>query len=161
VSVPSINQLISFFFFVSHLLLCLFRKKKKSQKEDDVELNAKPENTPLVASPTPVVAAAPAPTPAPASTKDYRVSTLSGVNDIAVFSVSVLRGVELRELLGAGQFGEVYRGTWNDTDVAAKKLKDQRGFDEFVKETNFMFKLKHPNLVQVRPFSLAQFFFFD
>ena len=56
-----------------------------------------------------------------------------------------------RTKLGAGQFGEVWSGVWNDsTPVAIKMLKsdtmDQR---DFLAEAQIMKSLQHPKLVQL------------
>ncbi|XP_072046073.1 LOW QUALITY PROTEIN: tyrosine-protein kinase Fyn-like [Amphiura filiformis] len=53
--------------------------------------------------------------------------------------------------LGAGQFGEVWQGTWNrKTPVAIKTLKTgTMSPDAFLAEANIMKKLRHKNLVQL------------
>jgi len=69
--------------------------------------------------------------------------------------------------LGAGSFGEVWRGNWNGTPVAVKfltrlspsmaslSLNDRRNasdtapeLDEFLRESGMMENMRHPNLVQ-------------
>eukprot|EP00056_Hartaetosiga_gracilis_P001564 m.45799 g.45799 ORF g.45799 m.45799 type:complete len:633 (+) comp10695_c0_seq1:134-2032(+) len=59
--------------------------------------------------------------------------------------------VELKKLLGQGQYGEVYSGTWNKvTPVAVKTLKEDRTSpQEFLEEAQLMKKLKHDNLVRL------------
>lgn len=59
--------------------------------------------------------------------------------------------VKLLKKLGAGQFGEVFEGIWNDTTaVAVKTLKpgtmDQK---DFLREAQIMKKLRHPRLIQL------------
>jgi len=58
--------------------------------------------------------------------------------------------VEKSSKLGAGEFGTVYKATWNETPVAMKVLKhsDNLAIGEFVTEMNMMRKLHHPNIVQ-------------
>ncbi|XP_072015339.1 tyrosine-protein kinase STK-like [Amphiura filiformis] len=53
--------------------------------------------------------------------------------------------------LGAGQFGEVWQGTWNgNTAVAVKTLKEGTMTpDAFLEEANIMKKLRHKHLVSL------------
>ena len=53
--------------------------------------------------------------------------------------------------LGAGQFGEVWMGMWNETtEVAVKTLKPGAvRASEFLKEVAWMKKLRYPNLIQL------------
>jgi len=60
---------------------------------------------------------------------------------------TVLEDVEIKEKLGGGNFGEVYRGVYRNGDVALKKLKGQDQ-DSFVNEAAMLGRLKHPNVVQ-------------
>ena len=59
--------------------------------------------------------------------------------------------IQLVKKLGAGQFGEVWQGVWNNTTpVAVKTLKPgTMGASEFLKETALMKKLRHPKLIQL------------
>ncbi|CAH8863879.1 unnamed protein product [Trichobilharzia szidati] len=59
--------------------------------------------------------------------------------------------LKLIELLGAGQFGEVWRGKWNETiEVAVKTLKQgTMTKEEFLKEARIMKQLHHPRLVRL------------
>ncbi|CAL8103640.1 unnamed protein product [Calicophoron daubneyi] len=59
--------------------------------------------------------------------------------------------LELIERLGAGQFGEVWRGKWNDsTEVAIKTLKPgTMSREDFLKEARIMKRLHHPRLVRL------------
>eukprot|EP00039_Didymoeca_costata_P000313 m.45098 g.45098 ORF g.45098 m.45098 type:complete len:475 (+) comp10191_c0_seq1:295-1719(+) len=52
-------------------------------------------------------------------------------------------------LLGSGQFGEVYEGTYKDTKVAIKTLKNttEASVREFLAEAHVMTQMKHQNLV--------------
>ena len=43
----------------------------------------------------------------------------------------------------------VYRGTYKNSDVAIKKIKDRNTVDEFIKEAFVMSTLSHPNLVRL------------
>uniref|UniRef100_A0A3P9AAK2 Tyrosine-protein kinase n=1 Tax=Esox lucius TaxID=8010 RepID=A0A3P9AAK2_ESOLU len=59
--------------------------------------------------------------------------------------------VKLLNKLGAGQFGEVYEGLWNDTTpVAVKTLKPgSMDSNDFLQEAQLMKKLRHPKLIQL------------
>ena len=62
------------------------------------------------------------------------------MNDIKIFK---------DQIIGKGNFGNVYKGIWQSTiNIAAKSLKDISNENEFIKEANIMIKLKiHPNIV--------------
>eukprot|EP00002_Diphylleia_rotans_P037715 TRINITY_DN8454_c1_g1_i4.p1 TRINITY_DN8454_c1_g1~~TRINITY_DN8454_c1_g1_i4.p1 ORF type:complete len:1525 (+),score=272.84 TRINITY_DN8454_c1_g1_i4:1596-6170(+) len=59
--------------------------------------------------------------------------------------------LEFGEAIGAGSFGEVYRGIWRGADVAIKKFYNQLlGADvveEFSQEIGIMVQLRHPNIL--------------
>ncbi|KAM4712757.1 tyrosine-protein kinase FRK [Anableps anableps] len=59
--------------------------------------------------------------------------------------------IKLLNKLGAGQFGEVYKGMWNDTtEVAVKTLKPgSMDASEFLREAQLMKRLRHPKLIQL------------
>ncbi|XP_030626704.1 tyrosine-protein kinase SRK2 [Chanos chanos] len=59
--------------------------------------------------------------------------------------------VHLIRKLGAGQFGEVYEGLWNDTtQVAVKTLKPgSMDPEDFLREAQIMKRLRHPKLIQL------------
>ena len=60
--------------------------------------------------------------------------------------------ITLHLLLGSGQFGEVWRGRWNNIlDVAVKILKPGSAMhkEEFLTEAKVMKQLHHKNLVQL------------
>nr|KAI8768231.1 tyrosine-protein kinase CSK-like [Biomphalaria glabrata] len=58
--------------------------------------------------------------------------------------------LELGELVGKGDFGDVYKGFYKGQAIAAKVLKDQdRGNEQFMKEAALMTSLRHPNLVRL------------
>ncbi|KAI7985092.1 L-type lectin-domain containing receptor kinase S.1 [Camellia lanceoleosa] len=63
------------------------------------------------------------------------------------------KGFSENELLGAGGFGRVYKGTLpNDTQVAVKCVShdSKQGLREFMAEISSMGRLQHKNLVQMR-----------
>ena len=60
----------------------------------------------------------------------------------------------LGEMLGSGQFGEVYKGVWvrslDNMEVAIKTLKEGSSDDDkvkFLQEAAIMGQFKHPNVV--------------
>ncbi|ESO07211.1 hypothetical protein HELRODRAFT_186886 [Helobdella robusta] len=55
------------------------------------------------------------------------------------------------EILGSGNFGEVWRGTWNSTRQVAIKLMKPGTMDKttFLEEAAVMKKLRHPKLVRL------------
>jgi serine/threonine protein kinase len=60
-----------------------------------------------------------------------------------------LSDVVVGRRLGGGNFGDVYAGTWlGNTPVALKKLKDQAQEREFLRESNTLKSLNHPNVVR-------------
>ena len=61
------------------------------------------------------------------------------------------KSIHLNKKLGAGQFGKVWMGLWNDTtEVAVKALKPgTMDASEFLEEAALMKKFRHQNLVQL------------
>ncbi|KAI1897431.1 hypothetical protein AGOR_G00083220 [Albula goreensis] len=59
--------------------------------------------------------------------------------------------IKLLKKLGAGQFGEVYEGLWNNTtSVAVKTLKPgTMDPQDFLREAQIMKRLRHPKLIQL------------
>uniref|UniRef100_A0ACD5UES5 Uncharacterized protein n=1 Tax=Avena sativa TaxID=4498 RepID=A0ACD5UES5_AVESA len=59
--------------------------------------------------------------------------------------------LELKERVGAGSFGTVYRADWHGSDVAVKVLTDQgvgeAQLKEFLREISIMKRVRHPNVV--------------
>eukprot|EP01118_Nematostelium_gracile_P008547 TRINITY_DN2831_c0_g1_i3.p1 TRINITY_DN2831_c0_g1~~TRINITY_DN2831_c0_g1_i3.p1 ORF type:complete len:664 (-),score=133.62 TRINITY_DN2831_c0_g1_i3:48-2039(-) len=61
---------------------------------------------------------------------------------------SLLVGIEVKEKLGSGNFGEVYRGIYRENEVALKTVKDKKGLESFLNESKMLSKLHHSNIVQ-------------
>ncbi|KAK7906829.1 hypothetical protein WMY93_015441 [Mugilogobius chulae] len=59
--------------------------------------------------------------------------------------------IKLGRKLGAGQFGEVYEGLWNDTTAVAVKTLKPGTMDagDFLREAQFMKSLRHAKLIQL------------
>uniref|UniRef100_A0A3B3BBQ4 Tyrosine-protein kinase n=1 Tax=Oryzias melastigma TaxID=30732 RepID=A0A3B3BBQ4_ORYME len=59
--------------------------------------------------------------------------------------------IKMLKRLGAGQFGEVFEGLWNNTTpVAVKTLKPgSMDPEDFLREAQIMKKLRHPKLIQL------------
>ncbi|XP_077442982.1 tyrosine-protein kinase FRK [Stigmatopora argus] len=59
--------------------------------------------------------------------------------------------IKLLHKLGAGQFGEVYEGIWNDTTAVAVKTLKPGTMDalDFLREAQIMKRLRHTKLIQL------------
>jgi serine/threonine protein kinase len=66
-----------------------------------------------------------------------------GLNEMESDAIT---NVEIGERIGGGNFGDVYKGTWNRTPVALKKLKQDQ-MQDFVHELVTLKNLRHPNIV--------------
>ena len=59
----------------------------------------------------------------------------------------IITNVTLGAVIGSGEFGEVYKGTWNNLEIAAKSIKSDN-LSEFKNELDVMVGLRHPNILQ-------------
>ena len=72
----------------------------------------------------------------------------------AQFEEIEIEDLDFGRQIGRGAFGEVFRGRYQGTDVAIKRLcvldnvKDERGLAEFKRELNFLTRLRHRHIVQ-------------
>ncbi|XP_016403575.1 tyrosine-protein kinase Src42A-like, partial [Sinocyclocheilus rhinocerous] len=59
--------------------------------------------------------------------------------------------LKLLKKLGAGQFGQVYEGIWNDSTAVAVKTLKPGTMDpkDFLREAQIMKKLRHAKLIQL------------
>ncbi len=60
----------------------------------------------------------------------------------------VITDVIVQDPIGSGCFGQVYKGTWNNTTVALKTLKQEEDSKGFFNEISILQNLTHPNIVQ-------------
>lgn len=66
-----------------------------------------------------------------------------------------VEGLEIKEKLGEGSFGEVYKAKWNGNLVAVKRLKEEvawghpKALEQFKRECTFLRELDHPNIVKL------------
>ena len=51
--------------------------------------------------------------------------------------MQILSNVVIGKKLGGGNFGEVYRGTWDGSEVACKKVSQDQA-EEFRREANLL-----------------------
>lgn len=62
--------------------------------------------------------------------------------------VKTITGLTIEEKIGQGAFGNVYRGTWEGTEVACKEIKDPEQSQEIKREISTLAALDHPNIVR-------------
>jgi len=66
-----------------------------------------------------------------------------------------IEGIKIKEELGHGSYGVVYKAKWNGQFAAVKVLKEDmlwchpRALEDFKKECKFLRVLKHPNIVEM------------
>ncbi|PRP85913.1 putative LRR receptor-like serine/threonine-protein kinase [Planoprotostelium fungivorum] len=61
----------------------------------------------------------------------------------------MLANVKMGNIVGAGNFGDVYRGTWNGVEVALKGIREKDNLIKFKEEIRLLHKLNHPNVVRL------------
>ncbi|PRP75306.1 tyrosine-protein kinase Fer-like [Planoprotostelium fungivorum] len=88
--------------------------------------------------------------------RDYLSLSIDNAKDVKVPRSILLSGVVVSNTkIGRGNFGAVYRGDWNGTPVALKKLNDRDKYEECIKEFSVLQKLNHPHVVRL--FGLCQY----
>lgn len=83
---------------------------------------------------------------------EYEKPSTIGLSRSTVNNFEIERSsLKLERKLGEGNYGEVWKGVWNNTTpVAIKKLKsDAINTNQIIAETKIMRKLIHPKLVQL------------
>jgi len=75
-------------------------------------------------------------------------SSIKDFKRITDNSTGLIQNVKIGAKLGAGNFGEVFKGRWNSVDVALKKLKTDEEVEGFFREAATLMSLNHPNIVQ-------------
>jgi len=76
-----------------------------------------------------------------------KISSNESILDLE--SWNLLQNIVIHERLGGGNFGDVFRGTWEGTaQVALKGMKEEKNFTQFVREASLLQKLNHPNIVK-------------
>lgn len=54
--------------------------------------------------------------------KHQAIESIETPNRISSYNVHYLAGIEKKDVIGAGGFGQVFLGIWNETQVALKQL---------------------------------------
>jgi len=99
----------------------LYRRRKKNQVSDDD----------------------PAAPSSPTKTELQQITIGLGIKK----KTDYLKDIEIKEVIGSGSFGEVYRGIWKGSQqVALKKLKVDK-MSEFLQEASMLQKCSFPNVV--------------
>jgi serine/threonine protein kinase len=62
--------------------------------------------------------------------------------------------IQLQAIIGEGEFGTVYKGTYNGKQVAIKRLKDCSASSDFLREADIMGTLNNPCILKI--FGLVQ-----
>ncbi|KAJ8304367.1 hypothetical protein KUTeg_017950 [Tegillarca granosa] len=86
----------------------------------------------------------------PLQKKGSSFSSVVSAQDFQTGGWSILpKDLFVGELIGKGEFGDVYKGRYKDHQVAIKQLKDKNSAQTFLKEASVMTSVRHPNLVQL------------
>lgn len=65
---------------------------------------------------------------------------------VSSLQLQLLTGIELGAVLGEGTFGKVYKGNWNETNVALKQLKDEND-QKFQREVSLLWYIYFKSLI--------------
>ena len=77
----------------------------------------------------------------------YRKSKKAKIFDFEMnHKIPILHGIKVGNVIGSGQFGQVYRGDWNSTQVALKSVLNDN-IEEFLQEMNLIIEIRHPNVL--------------
>ena len=58
--------------------------------------------------------------------------------------IEEIESIEMKDCIGRGEFGEVYRAEWRFTDVAVKKFYNDKDYND---ELEILKNIRHPNII--------------
>eukprot|EP01127_Copromyxa_protea_P019929 TRINITY_DN6566_c0_g1_i1.p1 TRINITY_DN6566_c0_g1~~TRINITY_DN6566_c0_g1_i1.p1 ORF type:complete len:780 (+),score=135.33 TRINITY_DN6566_c0_g1_i1:51-2390(+) len=80
------------------------------------------------------------------------------MNEIDPSALIPREELQMKEKIGRGSFGDVYRGTWRYSEVAIKTIvvPSQELLSEITREAQLMLKMRHPNITQLMGVAIDQ-----